>query len=149
MPCPEEDDRKSRKGPLRSFIGHQWREAMGTKVSGLPARRVVMVLAVTVLALAAAPDVAAQPSPYSKGSYAYGGYPDIDELFQQQARERDSAKREALLHRIQQLTIDRVMFAPIWNTRVVIGVGPRVADHTINLVPMSIWPSYEDMRLRV
>jgi len=25
------------------------------------------------------------------------------------------------------------MFAPIWNTRVLIGVGPRVADHTINL----------------
>jgi len=69
---------------------------------------------------------------YSKGSYAYGGYPDIDELFQQQAREQDPARREVLLHRIQQLTIDRVMFAPIWNTRVLIGVGPRVADHTIN-----------------
>lgn len=27
-------------------------------------------------------------------------------------------------------TIDRVMFAPIWSTRVLIGVGPRVADHT-------------------
>src|SRR5438309_7821019 len=85
---------------------------------------------------------------YSTGSYAYGGYPDIDELFQQQARERDPAKREILLHRIQQLTIDRVMFAPIWSTRVLIGVGPRVADHTINLVPMSIWPSYEDMKLK-
>ena len=85
---------------------------------------------------------------YSKGSYAYGGYPDIDELFQQQARERDPAKREALLHRIQQLTIDRAMFAPIWNTRVLIGIGPRVADHTINLVPLSIFPSYEDMRLK-
>ena len=85
---------------------------------------------------------------YSKGSYAYGGYPDIDELFHQQARERDPAKREALLHRIQQLTLDRVMFAPIWSTRVLIGVGPRVADHTINLVPMSIWPSYEDMKLK-
>jgi peptide/nickel transport system substrate-binding protein len=85
---------------------------------------------------------------YSKGSYAYGGYPDIDELFQQQARERNPAKREALLQRIQQLTIDRAMFAPIWSTRVLIGVGPRVADHTINLVPMSIWPSYEDMRLK-
>ena len=85
---------------------------------------------------------------YSKGSYAYGGYPDIDELFLQQARERDSAKRETLLHRIQQLTLDRVMFAPIWSTRVLIGVGPRVADHTINLVPMSIWPSYEDMKLK-
>jgi peptide/nickel transport system substrate-binding protein len=85
---------------------------------------------------------------YSKGSHAYGGYPDIDELFEQQARERDAAKREALLHRIQQLTIDRVMFAPIWSTRVLIGVGPRVADHTINLVPLSQWPSYEDMRLK-
>src|SRR6266446_2531022 len=57
-------------------------------------------------------------------------------------------KREALLHRIQQLTIDRAMFAPIWNTRVLIGIGPRVADHTINLVPLSIFPSYEDMRLK-
>jgi len=85
---------------------------------------------------------------YSKGSHAYGGYPDIDELFQQQAHERDPAKREAVLHRIQQLTIDRVMFAPIWSTRVLIGIGPRVAEHTINLVPMSIWPSYEDMRLK-
>ena len=85
---------------------------------------------------------------YSKGSHAYGGYPDIDDLFQQQARERNAAKREALLHRIQQLTLDRVMFAPIWSTRVLIGVGPRIADHTINLVPMSIWPSYEDMTLK-
>src|ERR671930_1854666 len=50
---------------------------------------------------------------YSKGSYAYGGYPDIDELFLQQAQERDVAKREALLHRIQQLTIDRTMYAPV------------------------------------
>ena len=54
---------------------------------------------------------------YSKGSYSYGGYPDIDDLFQEQARERDLAKREALLHRIQQLTIDRVMFAPIFDFR--------------------------------
>jgi len=31
---------------------------------------------------------------------------------------------------------------------VLIGIGPRVADHTINLVPLSIFPSYEDMRLK-
>src|SRR5438034_5557429 len=85
---------------------------------------------------------------YSKGSYASGGYPDIDELFQQQARERDTAKREALLHRIQQLTIDRAMFAPIWDLRGLMGVGPRVADHTINLIPMSLFPSFEDVRMR-
>ena len=85
---------------------------------------------------------------YSKGSYAYGGYPDIDELFLQQARERDVAKREALLHRIQQLTIDRVMYAPIMDLRGLIGIGPRVADHTINAMPMYAFPAYEDMRLK-
>jgi peptide/nickel transport system substrate-binding protein len=85
---------------------------------------------------------------YSKGSYAYGGYPDIDELFLQQARERDAAKREALLHRIQQLTIDRAMFAPIMDLRALMGVGPRVTEHTITSIPMSPFPSYEDMRLK-
>jgi peptide/nickel transport system substrate-binding protein len=52
----------------------------------------------------------------SKGSYAYGGYPDIDDLVVQQARERDPRKREALLRRIQQLTIDRVMSRRSWTT---------------------------------
>jgi peptide/nickel transport system substrate-binding protein len=84
----------------------------------------------------------------SRGTYAYGGYPDIDDLFQQQARERDARKREALLHRIQQLTIDRVMFAPIMDLRALMGVGPRVAEHTITWVQMSPFPSYEDMRLK-
>jgi len=85
---------------------------------------------------------------YSKGGYAYGGYPDIDDLFIQQARERDVKKREALLFRIQQLTIDRVMFAPIMDLRALMGVGPRVAEHTINSLPMVPFPSWEDMRLK-
>ena len=85
---------------------------------------------------------------YSKGPYAYGGYPDIDGLYQQQAGERDRAKREALLHRIQQLTIERVMFAPIMDLRALMGVGPRVAEHTINSIPMHPFPSLEDMRLK-
>jgi len=84
----------------------------------------------------------------SKGAYAYGGYPDIDDLFAQQARERDVKKREALLHRIQQLTIDRVMFAPVMDLRALMGVGPRVAKHTITDVWMSPFPSYEDVELR-
>jgi peptide/nickel transport system substrate-binding protein len=85
---------------------------------------------------------------YSKGAYAYGGYPDIDTLFEQQAVERDPTKREALLHRIQQLTIERVMFAPIMDLRALMGVGPRVAEHTINSIPMHPFPSLEDMRLK-
>jgi ABC-type transport system substrate-binding protein len=85
---------------------------------------------------------------YSKGGYAYGGYPDIDDLFLQQAGERDVKKREALLHRIQQLTIDRVMFAPIMDLRGLMGVGPRVAEHTINSLHLVPFPSWEDLRLK-
>jgi peptide/nickel transport system substrate-binding protein len=84
----------------------------------------------------------------SKGAYAYGGYPDIDDLFQQQARERDAKKREALLFKIQQLTIDRVMYAPLMDLRALMGVGPKVAKHTITDVWMSPFPSYEDMTLK-
>jgi peptide/nickel transport system substrate-binding protein len=85
---------------------------------------------------------------YSKGSYAYGGYPDIDDMIAQQARERDPRKREALLHRIQQLTIDRAMYLPIMDYRTLRGVGPRVAEHaldTFNLVP---FPAHEDMKMK-
>jgi peptide/nickel transport system substrate-binding protein len=85
---------------------------------------------------------------YSKGSYAYGGYPDLDDLFQQQARERDVKKREALLHRIQQLTVDRVMFAPIMDFRALMGIGPKVTEHTITWIHNSPFPSYEDVKIR-
>ena len=85
---------------------------------------------------------------YSKGAYAYGGYPDLDELFLQQARERDVKKREALLHRIQQLTIDRVMYAPIMDFRALMGVGPKVTEHTITWIHNSPFPSYEDVRIK-
>jgi peptide/nickel transport system substrate-binding protein len=85
---------------------------------------------------------------YSKGAYAYGGYPDIDELFQQQAVERDRAKRKAMLHRIQQLSMERVMYVPIMDFRALIGVGPRVAEHTINSIPVHPFPALEDIRLK-
>jgi len=84
----------------------------------------------------------------SKGSYAYGGYPDIDKMFREQAGERDAKKREALLHNIQQLTIDRAMYAPVMDLRVLMGVGPRIARHTITEIWMSPFPSYEDIELK-
>ncbi|MGH7334668.1 MAG: ABC transporter substrate-binding protein [Candidatus Rokuibacteriota bacterium] len=85
---------------------------------------------------------------YSKGSFAYGGYPDLDDLFEQQARERDPARREALLHRIQQLSIDRVMFAPIMDYRTLRGVGPRIAEHALDSMHLIPFPAYEDIRLK-
>ena len=59
------------------------------------------------------------------------GYPDIDKLYLEQARERDAKKRAAILDQIQQLTIDRVMFAPVYDFRALMGVGPRVARSTM------------------
>lgn len=85
---------------------------------------------------------------YSKGAYANGGYPDIDEMFLEQNDERDAKKREAVLDKIQQLTIDRAMFAPIMDLRALNGIGPRVTKDTITDVWMSPFPSYEDMEIK-
>ena len=40
------------------------------------------------------------------------------------------------------------MFAPIYDFRALMGVGPRVAEHTITSVLMSPFPEYEDVRLK-
>ena len=85
----------------------------------------------------------------STGTYAYGGYPDIDDLFRQQAGERDRSKREALLHQIQQLMHERVMHGPIWEPATLHGVGPRVEEPGVGLNPLLYFTApYEDMRLQ-
>jgi len=48
------------------------------------------------------------------GTYVYGSYPDIDGLYRDQAAEPDRKKREALLHKIQQLMHEKVMHIPVW-----------------------------------
>jgi peptide/nickel transport system substrate-binding protein len=83
------------------------------------------------------------------GIRAYGGYPDIDGLFREQAVEVDAKKREALLHRIQQLMHERVMFAPILEPAFLSGVGARVEESGIGLIsgiPFSL--PYEELRLK-
>jgi peptide/nickel transport system substrate-binding protein len=83
------------------------------------------------------------------GTYAYGGHADIDELFRQQAQERDRAKREAMVHQIQRLMHERVMHAPIFEPASLHGVGPRVEEPAIGLNPLLYFAApYEDMRLR-
>src|SRR5437879_6636762 len=48
------------------------------------------------------------------GTFTYGSYPDIDGLISEQASEMDAKKREAVLHRIQQLIHEKAMVTPIW-----------------------------------
>ena len=59
------------------------------------------------------------------GPTRYGGDPDVDALYKQQARETDRKKREAQLHQIQQLVYDRVRFGP--HLRVHLGQRDRAA----------------------
>jgi peptide/nickel transport system substrate-binding protein len=85
----------------------------------------------------------------STGTYAYGGYPDIDELFRLQTGERDRSKREALLHQIQRLMHERVMHAPIYEPATLHGIGPRVAEPGVGLSPLLFFTApYEEMRLQ-
>jgi peptide/nickel transport system substrate-binding protein len=83
------------------------------------------------------------------GYYANGGYPDIDALFQQQATEPDREKRAAVLHQIQRLLHERVMFAPIMEPASLHAVGPRVGEAAIGTTPLTYFPTpYEDMTLK-
>jgi peptide/nickel transport system substrate-binding protein len=83
------------------------------------------------------------------GIRAYGGYPDIDALYRDQATETDTKKREALLHRIQQLMHERVMFAPIVEPAFLSAYGPRVQESGMGLITgIAFSMPYEDLRLK-
>ena len=68
------------------------------------------------------------------GIYAYGSLPEIDDLFQRQAKELDRKKREELLHQIQKLVADRTLAAPIFQQAFIWGVGPRVEESGATLI---------------
>ena len=83
------------------------------------------------------------------GTYAYGRYADIDGLFSEQANELDPKRREATLHRIQQLVHDKAMVAPIWLNAGMNGLGPRVEESGIGLITGFIFSApYEDVTLK-
>jgi peptide/nickel transport system substrate-binding protein len=87
-------------------------------------------------ATGAAGNAAARLEPFftRSGIYAYGSLPEIDELFQRQAREPDRKAREALLHQIQRIVADQTLAAPIFQQAFMWGVGPRVAEAGAGLI---------------
>ncbi len=85
----------------------------------------------------------------SGGIRSYGGYPDIDGLYRDQAIQMDAKKREAILHRIQQLMHEKVMFAPIVEPAFLNGYGARVAEPSLGLIVGHLYSApYEDLRLK-
>ncbi|HTI56762.1 MAG TPA: ABC transporter substrate-binding protein [Verrucomicrobiae bacterium] len=83
------------------------------------------------------------------GIYASGEVPEIETLFQRQARELDRKKREGMLHRIQQIMYDRAMYVPVYELAFLWGVGPRVEEACVDHIKgFSYSAPYEDLRLK-
>ena len=83
------------------------------------------------------------------GLYSWGGYPDMDDLFIQQARELDPKRRQVLLHEIQRLAKERVVHAPLWELGFLNAVGPRVDESGLGLIALHPYSApYEDLRLK-
>jgi peptide/nickel transport system substrate-binding protein len=85
----------------------------------------------------------------SGGQFAYGGYPDVDGLFREQAGELDRAKRAAMLQRVQQLVAEKAMVAPMYELAFVNGVGRRVDESGLGLIAGYAFSApYEDLKLK-
>ena len=85
----------------------------------------------------------------SRGTVAYGVLPDVEGLFQKQINEMDRKKREDMLHQIQRILHDRVVFAPIWEDGFIRASGPRVEESGLLLIPSFPYSApLEDVRLK-
>jgi len=66
-----------------------------------------------------------------------GGYPDIDGLFREQGSEPDRKKREAILHKIQQLMHDKAIFAPLFEPAFLNATGRGWRESGLGLSPIT------------
>jgi peptide/nickel transport system substrate-binding protein len=83
------------------------------------------------------------------GRYTYGAYPDVDGLFTEQVNEMNPRVRQQILHKMQQLIHEKVMFGPVIEPAFLNGVGPRLEVHGLGLVANHAYSApYEDLRLR-
>jgi peptide/nickel transport system substrate-binding protein len=83
------------------------------------------------------------------GIYTSGVMPDVEDLFQRQARETDPKKREALIHQIQEVLHERVTHVPIYELAFIWGVGPNVEEPGVNLIRSYAYSGpMEDVRLK-
>lgn len=85
----------------------------------------------------------------SGGTYSYGGYKDIDDLFPLQAKELNVVKRTRILHDMQERLDAHAMYAPIWQLAFISAIGPRVGESGIGLIKNFVYTApYEDMTLK-
>jgi peptide/nickel transport system substrate-binding protein len=89
-----------------------------------------------------------EPFVTKNGAFAYGALPEVDDLFQRQAKEMDRKKREALLHQLQRILSEQVTQAPIYHLGFPTGLGPRVEDILANGISGFYLGPYEDLKLK-
>jgi hypothetical protein len=54
-----------------------------------------------------------------------------------------------VLHEIQRIIHEQALFVPNWQLAFLSGVGPRVAESGLGLIPLYIYSApYEDVRLK-
>src|SRR5271165_1177667 len=83
------------------------------------------------------------------GAYAYGNYPDLDAMFEQQAVELDHGKRAEILTRMQQILYERVIGTHLWQLAFINGVGPRVGESNFDRIAGFPYTApYEDLTLK-
>jgi peptide/nickel transport system substrate-binding protein len=83
------------------------------------------------------------------GIYTTGVLPEVEDLFQRQAREMDRTKRETMVHQIQQVLHDRVTQIPIYELAFLWGVGPRVEEAGVDQIKGFAYSGpYEDLSLK-
>jgi peptide/nickel transport system substrate-binding protein len=83
------------------------------------------------------------------GPYAYGDYPDLDALYEEQAAELDHNKRAAILGKMQQILYERAIYAPLMQLAFINGVGPRVGESGFGLIPGFAYTGpYEDITIK-
>ena len=144
--------------PIAEAVGN-YLQAVGMRVKVRPMERAAVIKAMQEKKLknlhrqgsAAFGNAATRVEAFvaSDGSYAYGGYPDIDVLFREQGTEHDRKRREATLHKIQQIMYERAMFMPLFEPAFLNGVGSRVAESGLGLIAYHGYSApYEDLKLK-
>jgi peptide/nickel transport system substrate-binding protein len=83
------------------------------------------------------------------GPYTSGVVPEVEDLFERQSRELDRKKRADMLNQIQRILHDRTIFAPVWENGFIRGVGARMEEAALTLIPSYPYSApYEDVRLK-
>ncbi len=123
-------------GGFLQTIGIRTRVRSMERAAYLAAWREKKLKGLLIGASGAAGNAAARLEPFltKGGIYAYGSLPEIDDLFQRQAKEMDRKQRETLLHQIQRIVADRTLVAPIFQQGFIWGVGSRVAESGATLI---------------